>query len=134
MIRQIDDENFFDLAELYHKYNQCLATKYNKSSSTQLLSNELRVEGSLALGLFKDNKLVGFTLGKPYNNELYTFTAMYILPRYRYYMKHLFEASEQRAKEYSYTGFISESSTKEGINMHYKMGCSPIEIKFYKEL
>lgn len=134
MIKQINDRDFFTLAGLYASYNLCLSTRHNISSSTSLLLQELAQPDALALGLYVKGVLRGFTLGKQHSKEIYTFTAMYIEPEYRYYMQKLFKASEATIKKKGYRAFISVSSTKEGINMHTKMGCNPIEIKYYKEL
>ncbi len=134
MIKQVEDKDFISLVELYTEYNLCLATKHNKSMSTSILIKELSQPGALAIGLYAREQLVGFTLGKYYSEGVYTFTAMYIKPAYRYHMKKLFTGSEALVKSAGYSAFISVSSTIEGINMHNKMGCNPIEIKFYKEL
>jgi len=134
MIKPIDDNKFFALAELYAEYNQCLATKYNKTISTNILLQELSQPKAMALGLYREEELVGFTLGKQHSDKVYRFTAMYIKPKFRYNMRKLFNESEKRAKEMRYEAFISESSTPKGINMHKRMGAIPIEVKFYKEL
>lgn len=132
-IRQIDDCEFSELIELYYDYNQCLTSKHNKYTSTSLLVNTLREPGALALGLYHNKILVGFTLGYSISIDNYYFTAMYIVPKFRYYTKKLFESSEDFIRP-DYKGWVSTSSTPEGINMHKKMGIKPVEIKYYKEL
>ena len=132
-IKIIDDDYFIEFSKLFYEYNQYLATLHNYRDSITILINELSKEDVQPLGLFKGTKLVGFTLGYKYSDDLFYFSAMYIRPKYRYYMKKLFLASEANIKS-RYSGWVSHSSTPLGINMHNKMGASPIEIKYYKEL
>ena len=132
-IKLIQDKSFIELSKLFYEYNQYLTTKYNHNSSIKILISELDKVDSQALGLFKGAKLVGFTLGHKYSEDLFYFSSMYIKPKYRYYMKNLFLASEANIKS-RYSGWVSHSSTPSGINMHSKMGATPIEIKYYKEL
>jgi len=132
-IRQIDDSELNDLIELFYLYNQCLVSKFSRFKSTQLLIERLSKPGALALGLYIDDKLEGFTTGHEASATVYHFTALYIKPKFRIHMKKLFEASEDSIRP-SYKSWISESSTKEGINMHHRMGANDIEIRFHKEL
>jgi len=133
VIKSIEDTDILDLMELHYRFHQCLATKLNRQNSVRDLMSELDKEDVRVLGLFKDTKLVGFTLGYKYAGELFYFSKMYIEPKYRLYMKDLWLKAEDDIRD-KYTGWISHSSTPKGINMHSKMGATPIEIKYYKEL
>lgn len=134
MVRQIFDKDFISLVELYAEYNQYLSTKHNKSVSTSILINELSQAKPLVLGLYIREALVGFTIGKQHTEEVFHFSGMYIRPRYRYYTSLLFKESEKLVKQAGYKAFTATSSTQQGFKALNKIGCKPIETKFYKEI
>lgn len=131
--KQIDDYELIDLIQLYADYNKCLVTKHNKYNSTSILITKLQLPNALAIGLYKNDKLIGFTLGNSSSNKVFHFTDMYITPRYRFYIKKLLESSEAFIRP-KYKAWVSESHTKEGIEMFEHYGAQRTEIKYYKEL
>lgn len=133
-IEQIDDIDLGNLIDLYHVYNQRLVTKHNMYHSTKILVDKLATPHALALGLYRDSKLVGFIIGHGISGSVFYFTDMYIMPKYRYYTKDMLIDTETFIKRLGYTSWVSESSTKEGMRMFEHYGAQTIEIKYYKEL
>lgn len=132
-VKQIDDRDLQDFIVLFIKYNKCLVTKHNSYVSTKVLIDKLSLEASLAIGLYKDSRLVGFTLGNGVSNEVFHFTDMYILPNYRYHTSRLLRGSENLIRP-TYKVWTSESHTKDGIRMFEHYGAQIAEIKYYKEI
>lgn len=132
-IKQIDDSELIELIELYIEYNQCLVMKHNTYKSTKILIDKLAIPNSLALGLYREEKLKGFTLGYGTESEVFRFTDMYILPNYRLHTKKLLQGSESYIS-HKYKAWVCETHTKEGMNLFERYGAQKIEVKYYKEI
>ena len=133
-IKQIDDKELPELIELNYQYNQCLVTKHNRFNSTKSLLDRLATPHALALGLYRDSKLLGFTIGYGLSKETFYFTDMYIVQKARYYTSKLLIESESFIKSLGYTSWTSESHTKDGMRMFKHYGAKIVEIKYYKDI
>lgn len=132
-IKIIDDIDYNELLELYQCYQDVLPTKYGKFMSAQLLNNELMVENAKAIGLYKDNKLVGYIIGYG-SSSVFILNSMYVEKQYRFYVKRLLDFMEAYLKSNGYIGWKATAITKEARSSLVTYGAKPIEIKYYKEI
>ena len=133
-IKFIDESDFIPLLKLYIKYQNLVNPGNPNTTLANGLLSELSYEGSQAIGLYKYNELRGFIIGKMKSDEIFHFTSIYVEPRYRIYVRKLLDYSEDYIKGLGYSAWVSESHTKEGINLLSKYGAKIEEIKYYKEL
>lgn len=127
--RQVDDKEFIPLAILHYEYMNSLDRGYFPMwKSTEELLKALKKPEAMALGLFIQDNLVGFVLGnKDKNrNDAYYFSALYISPRYRLYIKRLYNAAEEMVTgRYKY--WITDAINEVASNLHKRMGASVLE-------
>ena len=121
----IDDEDFYDLLELHHELQQLLPAKLNKSRSALALLEELQRLDARGMGLYKENKLVGFVNG--YGVEgIYYFSNIYVLQDSRLGVKQLMSYAEQIAVSLGYTVSKAESCLSEGKKVLQHFGYKEI--------
>jgi len=133
-IKIIDDKDYNRLLELYQDYQEVLPTKHSNFVSARLLNKELLQSNSIALGLYKEDNLVGFILGEGSNKVVVNFSSMYVDTKHRYYVKKFLQETERYIKSLGYSGWIANSVTKQSGKMFNSYGAVPIEIKYYKEI
>jgi len=133
-VRQIDSSEFYQLQKLHRKLLK-LITEFNDFQSTIILVQELLEKDSLAVGLFKDNNLVGYTLGFYYNKvKGFYYSGIFILPEYRYYTKLLVKESEKLLyKLKNYKEWYTEANTKEGYKFLYHYGAKCIKDNLFRK-
>jgi len=133
-VKQIDSSEFYQLQKLHRKLIS-LIIDFNDFQATMVLMKELLEKDSLAIGLFKEGKLVGYTLGF-YNNDIkgFYYSGIFILPEYRYYTKLLVKESEKLLyKLRGYKEWYTEANTKEGYRFLYHYGAKCIKNKLFKK-
>lgn len=121
----IDDRDFYDLLELHYKLQQLLPAKLNKSSSALALLEELQKLNARGIGLYKDNKLVGFVNGYDIDG-IYYFSNIYVLQDSRIGVKQLMSYAEQIAVSLGYTISKAESCLNEGKRVLQHFGYKEI--------
>jgi len=133
-VRQIDSSEFYQLQKLHRELLK-LITEFNDFQSTIILVQELLEKDSLAIGLFKDGKLVGYTLGF-YNDNMkgFYYSGIFILPKYRFYTKLLVKESEKLLYELrKYKEWYTEANTKKGYRFLYHYGAKCIKNNLFKK-
>ena len=134
-IKIIDDYEYNELLDLYQCYQDILPTKYGKFISSRLLNEELLVVDSLALGLYKNEVLVGYIIGyREAGTKTFILNSMYVKKQYRFYVKKFLDFMEDYLKSNGYTCWKATALTKEANSSIVTYGAKPIEIKYYKEL
>lgn len=135
-VQQIDDKDFMTLSKLYYEYANSVDKGYHPHwYATDLLINDLKKPGALAIGLYVRDKLVGFILGNTSEEdaEVYYFSALYISPKYRYYIKQLYNKAEEMIVGI-YKAWETDAINDKAIALHKKMGATPIKITYRKEM
>jgi GNAT superfamily N-acetyltransferase len=135
-IQQIDDKDFTSLSQLYYDYTNSVDKGYHPHwYATELLIKDLRKPGALAIGLYVRDKLVGFILGNTHEEypDVYYFSALYIQPKYRFYVKRLYNAAEDMVRA-NYKAWETDAINEKAIALHKKMGATPVKITYRKEL
>lgn len=137
-IRQIDDSEFMDLISLNKEYHKCLPNGLNTFQGVSVLVNDLIRPGALATGLFRNNVLIGYTIGYAKSKEVFHFTSLYVMPEYRYYTVRLYRESERAIKDLGYVGWIADKVNEAG-KIHKRMGANIIGVSststiYYKEI
>jgi hypothetical protein len=128
-IKKIDDSDLGILQELH--YLMCVELGYtNRYSCLASLLQELTFKDSIVLGLYKDNVLVGFTLGYG-KRDVFYFSAIYIVKEYRYYALRLLVASEWAIPS-SYTHWEAESILPSSQKLLEKFGACQNKIIYRK--
>jgi len=130
MIKNICDNDYNKLLELYQKYQSELYAKNNYFASSLLLNEELNKPNKLALGVYNTKDiLVGFLLS--YDNVL---SSIYIEKQYRIYLAELINYFEDRLKEADYIGWETTSLTGASAKALEHLKAQVISIKYYKEI
>lgn len=123
----IDDRDFYDLLELHYKLQQLLPAKLNKSRSAIALLEELQKPDARGIGLYKDNKLVGFINGYGIDGYgIYHFPNLYVLQDSRLGVKRLMSYAEQVAVSLGYNILKAESCLSEGKKVLQHFGFKEI--------
>lgn len=121
----IDDRDFYDLLELHYKLQQLLPARLNRSRSALALLEELQKPDARGIGLYKDNKLVGFING--YNIDgIYYFSNLYVRQGSRLGVKQLMSYAEQVAVSLGYNILKAESCLSEGKKILQHFGFKEI--------
>jgi len=130
MIKLIDDIDFFDLIALNYMYLKSFNDKPRRFDCTKALVDNLLMYNATACGLYKNNILVGFILG--YNTDLgYYFDSAYILPKYRYYAKALYNFAETNIKVLGYNKWYCTINTELGKKFIEHYGATNIVDNIY---
>jgi hypothetical protein len=125
-IKLIDDMDLYRLLELHYKLQQLLPAKLSKSESAWVLLNYFSAINFIALGLYKDDSLVGFITGNEATKEIYYFSNLYIEPGHRLGIKKLMKNAEDRVIKMGYKAWYSDSVLKEGKKVLLKFGAKEI--------
>ena len=129
MIKFIQDEDYNRLLELYMKYQLTYRSDISWYEASLGLNETLSENNHITIGLYREDKLVGFLLG--YGNHL---DNVYIEPKYRYHTKKLVDFYEDTLREFGYKGWTANSLTNKSSKYLNHSGAKILEIKYYKEL
>ena len=132
IIEPIRVEDFYKLQKLHRNLTK-LVSDINDYQATDILIQELKEVDSLAIGLYKSDKLVGYTLGFYWDKVCgFYYSGIYILPEYRYYTLKLLKESEKYLKlERNYNRWYTEANTVKGKNLLEKYGAENILNNLY---
>ena len=133
-VKKVEGNDTLALLVLFNKYNKSIGLNYTEFISSSILLTELKLGNNLCLGLYVDEKLVGFSLGNKEPTRLFNILAIYVEPKYRLYAARACKIGEGYFKDFGCTGWVSDSMSSKGLRFMEKLGASPIQIKYYKEL
>ena len=93
-IKIIKIDEIEELLSLWYKYHEEVNPKVDKKTLTKYLFKVLDEKNSLVIGLYKQTKLVGFTIGYEVSDGLFYWEGIYVEPSYRLYVYKLIHFSE----------------------------------------
>jgi len=134
MTRYIDYTQIEELTTLWYEYQAIVNPETNKLQQLNYLLEVIKRKNNLAIGLYSNNQLVGFTLGYEVSEGIFYWEGIYIKPSYRYNIHKLIFSSEESIKSLGYRFWITEANTKYGYRLLSKIA-KVLTIKtFIKEL
>ena len=77
-IKIIKDNDFIALAKLYAEMNKQIPTPVSCTASVFSLSNDLTKKDFMAMGLYDDDKLIGFVTGYALSKVTFYFSGIYV--------------------------------------------------------
>ena len=133
-IKFIENKELDELLCLWYEYHKIVNPKVTKLNLVKYLIQILDRRSSVAIGLYKEDKLIGFTLGYEISQGLFYWEGIYVQPNYRLYTYKLINYSEAILKENGYNFWITEANTKFGRNLLNKIASKLTNKTYIKEL
>jgi len=130
-IRPILKSEFRELLSLWIKYHKIVSKTDDEILVTDYLLSVLNRKNSIVLGIFKDKKLIGFTIGYEVSDEVFYWEGIYC--EIKYYVNKLVKFSEDFIKD-RYKFWMSEANTDEGFRLLSKIAKRITEKTFLKNI
>ena len=132
-IKKVDESDFYILQQLHRKMCTAIDSTLTNSKCAYSLIAELNYKDSCAMGLYKNNILVGFTLGYGISEDTYYFSSIYIEPKYRVHVLKLLIVTESSIPAV-YTSWETDSRTIKGVKVLTKFGANAYKVIYKKDL
>jgi len=98
-IRKLVEADIVALIELNWQMYHSISADATYYGSLKHLMLELETPGSIFIGLFKDDVLVGFAKGYPFNKLKFTFSGLYVNMKYNKKDKSNFSTEKEGVTE-----------------------------------
>ena len=113
----IKEEDLDKLIDLYKKMHENINYGLLPAQIEKECLQFISKVGSIVLGLYKENELVGFFIGHPLDSEVFFWSSLYIEPKYRFKAKDLIDTGIDIIRQAGFKKWRAESATKEGQNI-----------------
>lgn len=134
-IKPIPNDDFMELATLMVEFYQSIDKNINQFQAVNTLIHFINnTEGFLALGLYDENVLVGFTCGNKLTETIFYFSCMYVIIKNSEWTKKLIDASFDKIKELGYTAWEADASNENMSSILEKYNAIVKYKRYYKEL
>lgn len=122
-----------NLAQMYCLMYEC--KEYNAFQAVNTLVNDINTtENFLAIGLFDEDKLVGFTAGHKLRDGVFYFSGIYLSLKNSDWTQKIIDFSFAHIKELGYTAWELDATNDNISSIMRKYGATVKSTKFYKEL
>ena len=132
-IKIIDDSDFYSLVELNKEMRASISESVHNFSCVSQLLRGLTLTDALAIGLYKNEVLVGFVTGYGQSNYVYFFSGVYIQEGHKLQLLSLLKKAEKFLPS-KYITWESEASSLKGKNMLEKFGAVQTRLVYKKDL
>lgn len=102
IIKLLKEDNLYDLLLLHKEMHSLVNTEASNGAKVEALLKTLRFHSSVALGLFYNETLVGFSTGYSINPETFIWDNLYIQDGHRIQAKNLCTEFESIIKKQEY--------------------------------
>lgn len=130
LLKKITNEDFLQLvclnAKMYHP-------EFNSVGATATLLALLKEEDFIALGLYDEEVLVGFTHGHKLKDTVFYFSGIYVEPKNRLKTKEIIDFSFAHIRHLGYTAWEVDTSNPNVSSIMEKYGAAIKSTKYYKE-
>jgi len=110
-IRLITEDDFKQFSQLVIDMYKAIDSSYSEFQALNFLLHENHAfEGFMAIGLFDNDKLVGFTFGRKFNKKSFYFSGIYVIIKNNEWTKKLIDFSFAKIKEIGYEGWVADAS------------------------
>ena len=131
MIKKISDEYFLELVALWCEMYRVIPTPYSAPEATYGLVQAMNeFKDFLAIGVFEENKLIGFITGYAHRTGAFYWSGIYC-PKSKY-VKEMMDTAEKLMKDMGYKSWISDTEIPAVASLLMKYGGKPVQYK--KEL
>lgn len=131
-IKPIPNEQFMDLAILYVEMNKVLSQYIPAAPALYNLTHDLARPNFIALGLYENGKLNGFTTGYSLSEKTFYFSGIYVITRNKN-AKLLIEESFKGIEELGFTSWEADCNNEQIKSILTKYGAKPLYTRFKKE-
>lgn len=132
--RLIRDNEFIQLVMLNSLMYAEMDIKINEFQATNTLFYFMKQGTNFrSWGLFDGDTLVGFVHGMDFNDTIYQYTGIYLLPSHRKYIKDLVESSFKAVEDLGYKGWEADATNSKIASILQKYGASVKHTRYCKE-
>lgn len=131
-IKLIDNDDYLTLLKLYTKMYKIIDHKLNSFQVSLILNSEISRKDYYAIGLYKDNKLIGYVSMYAEDEDTMFITGSFI--PIALYVRRLFDEVENHIKSLGYKAWTTEYNKNDGKCLAPKIGAKEFIIKYKKEL
>lgn len=132
-INLVDEANFYELVTLHKELHDLITPKASNSTKVAGLIEDLKKPDAFVLGLYKDDKMVGFLSGFRQDSETILFNDLYIQEGHRLQSKKLCDKAEEYIKQKGYIAWET-SSIEAVVTFAPNLGAKRIRTIYRKEL
>lgn len=132
IVKSIPNEQFMELAVMYADMSTLLSEYVPAAPAMYNLTHDLTKPSFMALGLYEDNKLIGFVTGYSLSEKSYYFSGIYTSKKTRG-LKLLIEESFKLIKEMNFTRWEADCNNAMIASILKKYGATEMYTRFKKE-
>jgi len=134
-IRIIENEDFLDLINLNYEMYKSIDPAINSVGATASLMHLISTkEDFLAIGMFEDNKLIGFVTGYKFSNKTYHFSGIYVIIKNNMNTKKLINFCFSLIKDKGYSAWQVDATNGNISSIMEKYGATIEYTRYCKEL
>jgi hypothetical protein len=134
-IRHIDNTELTQLLELAILMYKVIDPSVNEFGAINTVMYEINTkEDFTAIGLFDDNKLVGFMSGYCFSKKQFHFSGIYVIIKNNEWTKQLIEYCLDLIKQKGYSAWSVDTTNGNISSIVEKYGAEPLYTRYIKEI
>ena len=133
-LREIGNEDFLQLINLNAKMYEEIDPSINAVGATATLLEYVKKPGFIALGLYEDKDLVGFTAGYAMSKKDFYFSGICVIIKNNEWTKKLIDYSFAFIKQMGYSAWQVDATNGNISSIMEKYGAVAKYTRYYKEM
>lgn len=135
LVKEIDNSDMLAFLELNVLMYQSIDPTINEFGAVNTVVHEINnQEGFFAVGLYDDEKLVGFMKGYCFSKKLFHFSGIYVIMKNNKDTKQLIEYCLDLVKEKGYSAWSVDTTNSNISSIVEKYGASVSYTRYIKEI
>lgn len=126
----VDDNEFLALQALVVAMYKEIDPAITEFGASNTLHSFIKENDFTAIGLYKEAKLVGFTMGHFFNKKSFLFTGIYVIIRNNEWTKKLIDFSFAHIKEKGYSFWLVDATNPNISSIMEKYKARPAFIRY----
>lgn len=133
-LKEIDNDNFLQLVNLNAIMYQEMDPSINAVGATATLLEYVKKPDFIALGLYDEEKLVGFTAGYAMSKKVFYFSGICVIIKNNEWTKQLIDFSFAFIKKMGYSAWQVDATNGNISSIMEKYGATAKYTRYYKEM
>lgn len=134
-IKEILNSDLFDLTVLTADMYKLIDPSVNNFGAMNILVHDINTKPNyFAIGLYDDDKLVGFTTGYGMSKNVFYFSGIYVIIKNNEWVKKLIDYSFAFIKDKGYSAWQVDATNGNISSIMEKYGATAKYTRYYKEM
>lgn len=134
-IKHIPNSYLLQLLELNIAMHKHINSETNEYGATATLIHDINnQEDFTALGLYDEDKLIGFTTGYKFSKKCFLFSGIYVIIKNSKDLANLIQSSFDLAKSKGYSAWIADATNSNISSILEKFGATPVYTRYTANL